>query len=152
TILITSYIGISVATGVWFGHWRDGLAAGPVYWFIPAVGILLIAGVVYWIRSPRHRFLSSWRPRPAWGLLIIVLVMSGLDWFEHTSIYEPSSVISTTPAQYGMPYESVKFTAQDGTPLIGSYIPAAQDVGAASRQVMLILPGKGGNMSDSDIS
>ncbi|OKY75365.1 MAG: hypothetical protein BM485_08850 [Desulfobulbaceae bacterium DB1] len=57
-------------------------------------------------------------------------------------IYFPDRTIFTTPAQIGLPYQSVTFAAADGVRLHGWFIPADSD-----KSVILFCHGNGGNIS-----
>ncbi|MFH1214956.1 MAG: alpha/beta hydrolase [Pseudomonadota bacterium] len=57
-------------------------------------------------------------------------------------IYFPDRILSTTPAQLGLPYQSVTIDTIDGVKLHGWFIPADSD-----KSVILFCHGNGGNIS-----
>jgi fermentation-respiration switch protein FrsA (DUF1100 family) len=69
-----------------------------------------------------------------------------LRWFEHSQIYYPDRVLTTTGAELGRPWEDVEFTALDGTTLNGWFFPGSTN--APRRQwVVLLCHGNAGNIS-----
>lgn len=61
--------------------------------------------------------------------------------YEDRLVYFPTRGLVATPADYGLPFERIDFTAQDGTPLMGWLIP-----GESGRWV-LYFHGNGENVS-----
>ena len=63
-------------------------------------------------------------------VLLVLLVLGGASgWialrrFERHKLYRPSPAVATTPAQFQLRYQDVQFSAADGTPLCGWWIPA----------------------------
>jgi fermentation-respiration switch protein FrsA (DUF1100 family) len=58
-------------------------------------------------------------------------------------MYFPTRGLSATPADYGLEYESVNFTTEDGLKLHGWWIPAE-----AERAILLFFHGNAGNIAD----
>ena len=60
-------------------------------------------------------------------ILLAVAVVAGwiaLRRFERAQLYHPAADVAATPAQYALRYQDVQFSAADGTPLAGWWIPA----------------------------
>ena len=79
------------------------------------------------------------------GLLLLTLgVLVGwiyLRHFEFNRLYHPSSNIEMTPAQFQLRFQEMQFTAVDGTPLTGWWIPANRP-----RGTVLFCHGNAGNI------
>jgi fermentation-respiration switch protein FrsA (DUF1100 family) len=81
---------------------------------------------------------KSWLPL----LLCLVTVMPAHAFLEHRFIYFPESTYQATPADVGLAYEEVHFTAADGTPLYGWFVP-----GEPGQPVVVFCIGNAGNIS-----
>ena len=76
-------------------------------------------------------------------VLLAAALLSGLLYLQQPAmIFFPYSTLSETPTDWGLTYQDADFTAVDGIPLHGWYIPR-QD----ARQVILFLHGNAGNIS-----
>ena len=73
---------------------------------------------------------------------LYVLAGIALYAFQNRLLYVPESVIKTTPAAVGMPYEEVALVASDGVRLTGWYMPLAD-----ARGTVLFCHGNAGNIS-----
>ena len=71
-----------------------------------------------------------------------VLVSMIVGVFQHRLIYFPTSEYEAVPMDVGLPYEEVRFTAQDGVRLAGWYIPHERAAGT-----VLFFHGNAGNIS-----
>lgn len=88
-----------------------------------------------------------------WGVfflvLIIILVLfyigfaCYLYFFQHRFVYHPGRKVLYTPADLGLEFESIAFKAEDGTRLIGWYVPCPESRGTA-----LFCHGNAGNIGD----
>jgi len=76
---------------------------------------------------------------------LLVLVM--LRWFEHSQVYHPDRVLTTTGAELGRPFEDVRFQAGDGVELNGWFFPASTNSPRA-HLALLLCHGNGGNIGD----
>lgn len=72
----------------------------------------------------------------AYVILVLLLVLR-----QERMIFFPDRVVGATPADAGLPYESVSFTAADGVRLAGWYLPAPE-----SHVTVLFCHGNGGNI------
>jgi uncharacterized protein len=68
-----------------------------------------------------------------------------LRWFEHSQIYHPDPVLTTTGAELGRPFEDVWFKAKDSVDLNGWFYPAITN-SARSSSAVLICHGNAGNI------
>lgn len=60
------------------------------------------------------------------AIFFLVVVPVGLSWLITHAKSRPSDrTMSASPQEYGLEYETVQFTATDGTPLRGWYLPVA---------------------------
>src|SRR5688572_9357489 len=66
--------------------------------------------------------------------------MLGLDAIERSFIYFPAGPVSATPAEVGLAFEDVSFTAADGVALHGWFIPGPE------RTTMIWFHGNAGNI------
>ena len=73
---------------------------------------------------------------------LYVLAGIALYAFQNRLLYVPESVIKTTPAAVGMPYEEIALVASDGVRLTGWYMPLA-----GARGTVLFCHGNAGNIS-----
>lgn len=73
----------------------------------------------------------------------VVLLMGFFGFLENALLYHPYRDIEATPADYGISFENVHFTASDGTRLHGWYIPPAANDGP----VILWAHGNAGNLT-----
>lgn len=82
-------------------------------------------------------------------LLLVLSIVTGiyfvaamLLWLSQAKyIYHPTRPIEATPAEAGLEYEDVSFTASDGVHLTGWFVPAEHP-----RGVILLMHGNGGNI------
>lgn len=70
------------------------------------------------------------------------LTGDSLNSFVESQIFFPDRHLMCTPADYGLPFEDVSFTAQDNVKLHGWFVPAEP-----SNAVMLFCHGNAGNIS-----
>ncbi len=75
--------------------------------------------------------------------VVLVITLSHTGHLENYYLYHPVREISATPADYGVPFEDVRFQAADGVRLHGWYVePPGPD-----RPVLLWAHGNAGNLS-----
>jgi len=72
-----------------------------------------------------------------------LLALAVFYFFQAKLVYFPSAEIKATPAESGLEYEPVSFTADDGVTLSGWFIPSGR-----ARKTLLFCPGNAGNISD----
>ena len=72
----------------------------------------------------------------------IVFLWLGSRYFEYKSIFYPSRVLDSCPADIGLSYEEVNFRTDDGVELNAWFIPAPE-----SRGTLLFCHGNAGNIS-----
>ncbi len=83
------------------------------------------------------------RGRVVLGFVPAVLLMSYTGFIENFFLYHPLREIEATPADYGAPFQDVRFQAGDGVRLHGWYVePPGPD-----RPVVLWAHGNAGNLS-----
>ena len=70
-----------------------------------------------------------------------------LRWFEHSQVYHPDRVMTTTGAELGRPFDDVRFSADDGVELNGWFFPGNTNSPRA-RLALLVCHGNAGNISD----
>ena len=63
------------------------------------------------------------------SILFLLAVSAASGWialrrFERNQLYHPASAVAITPSQFQLRYQDVQFSASDGTPLSGWWIPA----------------------------
>ncbi len=73
------------------------------------------------------------------GLLLGILFGCDMD---QTFVFFPESRLAATPADFGLPYDEVSFTAEDGVRLHGWFVPGTPDA-----PVILFFHGNAGNIS-----
>jgi alpha-beta hydrolase superfamily lysophospholipase len=79
------------------------------------------------------------------GLLLApVLFLVLLRWFEHRTVFQPSSRLDATGDELGFAREDVWLTTSDGVELHGWYFPSEV---RSQRRVFLVCHGNGGNIS-----
>lgn len=76
------------------------------------------------------------------GVVVYVGILVVFWALQDRLVYYPTRPLEGTPADVGLPYESVPFLASDGVRLHGWWVPAPND-----RGVVLFLHGNGGNVS-----
>jgi len=76
------------------------------------------------------------------GVVVYVGILLVFWAFQDRFVYYPTRPLEATPAEAGLPYESVEFRASDGVRLHGWWVPAP-----AASAVVLFLHGNGGNVS-----
>ena len=74
-----------------------------------------------------------------------LLLYSMLRWFEHSQVYFPDRLLTTTGAELGRPCEDLFFTATDGTKLNGWFFPGETN-SPRSALVLLHCHGNAGNI------
>ena len=62
-------------------------------------------------------------------LALLLALLAAAGWigllrFENRQLYQPTAALAATPAQFQLRYQDVQFSAADGTPLFGWWIPA----------------------------
>ncbi len=82
------------------------------------------------------------------SVLFLLAVAAAAGWiylrrFEYHQLYAPSSDIAATPAQFRLRYQDVQFSAADGTPITGWWIPANRP-----RGTVVYCSGNAGNIGD----
>ena len=88
-------------------------------------------------------------PRGKWtkGLLLLLIVLgllyAGLVFGENRFIYFPARELTITPADAGLDFDDVIFSAEDGVRLHGWWVP-----GRANNTTLLWFHGNAGNLSD----
>lgn len=70
-----------------------------------------------------------------------------LRWFEHTQVFHPDRVLTTTGSELARPFEDLWFTASDGVKINGWYFPANGNAPFA-QLVVLFCHGNAGNIGD----
>jgi fermentation-respiration switch protein FrsA (DUF1100 family) len=79
------------------------------------------------------------------SILLGIALFGGLVWLQQPSmIFFPSARLVMTPEDWGLAYDDVTFSAEDGVSLHGWYVPRA---GTGARNVVLFLHGNAGNIS-----
>ena len=82
--------------------------------------------------------LTSW--------ILLLLILGGLRYllllFEEHNLYFPFKKLDTNPSYIKIPYEEIRFPAQDGTTLHAWWVPSPQ-----SRGTLLFCHGNAGNIS-----
>ena len=78
-------------------------------------------------------------------LLACLLFLIMLRWFEHSQVYHPDRLLTTTGAELGRPFEDVVFKAGDGVELNGWFFPGTTNSPRA-RLAVLLCHGNGGNI------
>lgn len=86
-----------------------------------------------------QRMVSSLTAALALGWLLIVALAY---FFQDRFVYLPQRTLDGSPAEIGLPFESLNFSAADGVRLHGWYVPAR-----AKRGVLLSFYGNAGNIS-----
>ncbi len=76
-------------------------------------------------------------------VLVVVCFYVLVRYLEKTSIFYPDKTVELTPDRFGLPYEEVDLTAEDGAKLNGWFIKRP-----SSKSVMLFLHGNAGNIGD----
>jgi uncharacterized protein len=96
----------------------------------------------------RARRSKRWRlAKNLAGLLLLpVLFVTMLRWFEHRQVYHPYRALEASGADLGRPWEDVHFEAADGVKLHGWFFPAGPD-SPRRKLVVLFCHGNGGNIS-----
>ena len=80
------------------------------------------------------------------GLLVTcLLIVLMLRWFEHSQVYHPDRVLTSSAAELGRPFEDVIFKAGDGVELNGWFFPANTNSPRAGLAVLLC-HGNAGNI------
>lgn len=83
-------------------------------------------------------------PALAWLVLAAAAAYLGLRRFESAMLYFPTRALTAHPGSYGLPWEKVALTAEDGVRVSAWYVPAK----SADAPTMLCLHGNGGNLSN----
>jgi hypothetical protein len=76
-------------------------------------------------------------------VLFLLVFTAVLYLMQDRLVFHPGRTIEATPADVGLPFEDVMFTAADGVRLTGWYVPAAD----ANAPAVLFCHGNGGNIS-----
>lgn len=84
--------------------------------------------------------LLRWLLMPA---AILILLGFTLYLLQGRLIFFPVRGLNNSPADVGLPYEEVRFSAEDGTALHGWFVPAAD-----ARYTVLLFHGNAGNIGD----
>jgi hypothetical protein len=74
--------------------------------------------------------------------LLIVLMFR---WIEHSQVYHPDQVLTSTGAELGRPFEDVSFKASDGAKLNGWFFPAGTN-SPRGHLAVLVCHGNAGNI------
>lgn len=75
--------------------------------------------------------------------LLVCLITIGLRRFERANLYFPNQILTAHPGSFGLAFEEVGLTAEDGARLHGWLIPRRPD-----DPVVLFCHGNAGNVSD----
>jgi len=78
-------------------------------------------------------------------LAVCLVLFIMLRWFEHTQVYHPDRILTTTGAELGRPFEDVWFKTKDGVELNGWFFPGNTNSMRASTAA-LICHGNAGNI------
>ncbi len=79
-------------------------------------------------------------------LLVLCLVLFiMLRWFEHSQVYHPDRILTTSGAELGRPFEDVWFKTKDGVELNGWFFPGNTNSSRASLAILLC-HGNAGNI------
>ena len=83
------------------------------------------------------------------ALLGAAAAWAGLRWFEKANLYIPDRQLTILPATFGLAYENVDFTAEDGVRLHAWFVPAstAPTKGSPTARTLVMFHGNGGNIS-----
>jgi hypothetical protein len=76
-------------------------------------------------------------------VLFFAVFVAALYLLQDRLVYHPGGTIEATPADVGLPFEDVTFTASDGVTLTGWYVPAE----TPDAPTVLFCHGNGGNIS-----
>jgi uncharacterized protein len=93
--------------------------------------------------KPAPQRVKRWLRIAAAGVLIFLM----LRWFEHSQVYHPDRILTTTGAELGRPFEDVWFKTSDGAGINGWFFPAATNSARAQFAVVLC-HGNAGNIGD----
>ncbi|WP_373507956.1 alpha/beta hydrolase [Thiocapsa sp.] len=74
--------------------------------------------------------------------LVFVLLNAAMWMLQPGMVFYPTRVLEATPADWGLPFEDVELTAEDGTRLLGWYIPYPD-----ATRTLLFFHGNAGNIS-----
>jgi uncharacterized protein len=72
--------------------------------------------------------------------------MRPVDWLKNTLTFHPNTKLKITPAEFGLPYEEVRFGGSDGQLLHGWYIPSDTLTTAADAPFFLWFHGNAGHI------
>jgi len=89
---------------------------------------------------------TNWSWRSTALLVITLLLVYMLRWFEHSQVYHPSRAFDATGGELKRPFENTEFRASDGLRLHGWFFPADANSPRADWAV-LVCHGNGGNIS-----
>ena len=80
---------------------------------------------------------------------VAAALWAGLRWFEKANLYIPDRQLTILPATFGLAYENVDFTAEDGARLHAWFVPASSSAAkpAAAVRTLVMFHGNGGNIS-----
>ncbi|MDE2142059.1 MAG: alpha/beta hydrolase [Elusimicrobia bacterium] len=85
------------------------------------------------------------RVHPAvWTILAAAALWIGLRWFENAMLFAPSRAMTAHPGSYGLAFERLWLTADDGVRLRAWWIPGPR----ADSPVLIGLHGNGGTLSN----
>lgn len=78
-------------------------------------------------------------------LLLCLVLFIMLRWFEHSQVYHPDRILTTSAAELGRPFEDVWFKTKDGVELNGWFF-AGNTNSARSSLAILLCHGNAGNI------
>jgi fermentation-respiration switch protein FrsA (DUF1100 family) len=81
-----------------------------------------------------------------WVIMVLLLVYSGLRFFEYYRVYSPSKNFISWTLEKGRTRDDIYFTNADGLKLNGWFFPAATN-SPRKQEVILVCHGNGGNIS-----
>ena len=74
------------------------------------------------------------------------LLTSPIDWLKNAFVFHPNVKVQTSPAEYGLPYEEVRFGGTDGRLLHGWYVPSRRTATDTADPLFIWFHGNAGNV------
>ncbi len=86
------------------------------------------------------------RKNSARGRMLRTLLASPIAWLKHTLTFHPNTKLQTSPADFGLPYEEVRFGGPNGSVLHGWYIPSHEAHSPMSESLFVWFHGNAGHI------
>ncbi len=77
---------------------------------------------------------------------LMALLDRPIAWLKHTLLFHPNTKLQTSPADFGLPYEDVRFGGPDGTTLHGWYIHSREVHSPTSESLFVWFHGNAGHI------